>query len=160
MGLGVAALGGCGAGKASGGSCRKGAKMAAMVQALTMGASEIYKKVSSKYNKTGEPHLLQEGISDVGKQLNPKELAKVRNGTMKAPLASDQSSFMKSAGKGPYMDAFAEFHDGLHDLSFMPKDQFSLIATMLPSYAVTVAAAMQPYSYYYYLDFIENRERR
>jgi hypothetical protein len=50
---------------------------------------------------------------------------------------------MQSVAKGPYMDAFAEFHDGLHDLSFMPKDQISLIVTMPPSYHVTLLAASQ-----------------
>ncbi|WP_435274840.1 hypothetical protein ACMAZF_16515 [Psychrobium sp. nBUS_13] len=52
----VSALGGCGAGKASGGSCSKGAKIAALAQALTMSAEAIYKSVSSKYNKTGKVH--------------------------------------------------------------------------------------------------------
>jgi hypothetical protein len=152
--IGVAALGGCGAGKASGGSCNKGAQMAAMVQALSMGANELYKKVSSKYNKAGEPHMWKEGKSDVGKQLERADLAKVKSGAMKAPLGSDQSGFMQRVAEGPYMDAFAEFHDGLHDYSFIPNDQFSLILTMPPSYAVTVVAAAQPYSSYYYLDLM------
>jgi hypothetical protein len=58
---------------------------------------------------------------------------------------------LQGVGKGPYMDAFAEFHDGLHDYSFIPDDQVSLILTMPPSYAVTIVAAAQPYSSYYHL---------
>lgn len=164
----VAAAGGCGAGKASGGSCSKGARTAAMVQALTMGASELYKRVSTKtskvtgqpYNESGEPHMWQEGRPDVGKQLDEDTMRQLANGTLKkAPLSSDQSGFMQTAAKGPYMDAFAEFHDGLHDYSFIPDDQFSLIATMPPSYAITIAAAARPYSHYYYLDLLNERRK-
>lgn len=154
--IGVSALGGCAAGKASGGSCRKGASTAAMVQALTMGASELYRKVSAKYNKSGEPHLWQKGKSDVGKQLQQTELDKIARGA-KPPLSSDQSSFMQGVAKGPYMDAFAEFHDGLHDFTFIPDDQISLVLTMPPSYVVTIMAASQPYSDYYYLRLIEQK---
>ena len=160
--IGVSALGGCAAGKASGGSCRKGASTAAMIQALSMGASELYKRVSTKtskqtgqpYNSDGKPHLKQRGQSDVGKQLDKETLEKIARGERKPPLGSDQSGFMQGAAKGPYMDAFAEFHDGLHDFSFIPDDQVSLILTMPPSYAVTVLAAAQPYSDYYYLNLI------
>ncbi|MCV2884763.1 hypothetical protein OE749_08645 [Aestuariibacter sp. AA17] len=73
------------------------------------------------------------------------------------PWNYDKSNFMQSAGKGPFMDAFAEFHDGLHDFAFIPDDQVSLILTMLPSYAVTVLAAAQPYSHYYYVDYLDGR---
>ena len=45
--VGVAALGGCGAGKASGGSCSKGARLAGMMQSLSVGM-EMY----SKYKPT------------------------------------------------------------------------------------------------------------
>jgi RHS repeat-associated protein len=114
---------------------------------ITASAMYLYNNISSpKYNKTGKPHLWQKGKSDVGKQLTLKQLKRIANGEMEVPLSSDQSSFMKTVAKGPYMDAFAEFHDGLHDLSFMPKDQLSLIVTMPPSYALTVLAAVQPYS--------------
>ncbi len=41
--IGVAALGGCGAGKAAGGSCSKGAKMAAIAQALNVGMEKVSK---------------------------------------------------------------------------------------------------------------------
>ena len=160
--IGVSALGGCAAGKASGGSCRKGASTAAMVQALTMGASELYKRVSTKtskqteksYNEDGKPHFSQRGQSDVGSQLDPRAFEDWQNGILKPEdigMAYDKSSFMQWAGKGPYMDAFAEFHDGLHDYSFIPDDQVSLILTMPPSYAVTILAAAQPYSSYYHL---------
>ncbi|PCK31052.1 hypothetical protein CEX98_14330 [Pseudoalteromonas piscicida] len=162
--IGVSALGGCAAGKASGGSCSKGARTAAMVQALTMSASELYKRVSTKvskatgkpYNETGEPHLWKEGQSDVGKQLTQAQKDAIAGGA-NIPLSSDQSGFMQAAGKGPYMDAFAEFHDGLHDYSFIPDDQFSLVATMPPSYAITLAAAARPYSHYYYFDLLDER---
>jgi hypothetical protein len=161
--IGVSALGGCAAGKASGGSCRKGASTAAMVQALTMGASELYKRVSTKtskqtgqpYNSDGKPHLKQRGQSDVGKQLTKDELDRIARGEIKVPLASDKSRFMQGAAKGPYMDAFAEFHDGLHDYSFIPDDQISLILTMPPSYAVTIMAAARPLNDYYYLDMLD-----
>lgn len=54
---------------------------------------------------------------------------------------------MKAVGKWPFMDAFAEFHDGLHSYRYSPTDQLSLILTMPPSYAVTVLAAAQPYAH-------------
>ncbi len=57
------------------------------------------------------------------------------------------------------MDAFAEFHDGLHDLAFMPVDQVSLILTMPPSYAITLLAAAQPYSSYYHLQLRDKGAR-
>ena len=98
--------------------------------------------------------MKQRGQSDVGKQLDKETLEKIARGERKPPLGSDQSGFMQGAAKGPYMDAFAEFHDGLHDFSFIPDDQVSLILTMPPSYAVTVLAAAQPYSDYYYLNLI------
>jgi hypothetical protein len=160
--IAVAAAGGCGAGKVSGGSCRKGATTAAMVQALTMGASELYKKVSTKtskqtgmpYNEDGKPHFSQRGQSDVGSQLPETLYEKWKNGSLKPEdigMNYDKSSFMQGVGKWPFMDAFAEFHDGLHDYSFIPDDQVSLILTMPPSYAVTIVAAAQPYSSYYHL---------
>ncbi|MEJ6477007.1 hypothetical protein [Pseudoalteromonas piscicida] len=164
--IGVSALGGCAAGKALGGSCSKGARTAAMVH---MSASELYKRVSTKvskatgkpYNESGEPHLWQEGRPDVGKQLDEDTMRQLANGTLKkAPLSSDQSGFMQTAAKGPYMDAFAEFHDGLHGYSFIPDDQFLLVATMPPSYAITIAAAARPYSHYYYLDLLNERIRQ
>ncbi|MCF1459083.1 MAG: hypothetical protein LPH21_16540 [Shewanella sp.] len=159
--VGVAAIGGCGAGATSGSGCKDGAKLAAITQALTMGASELYRKVSVDYNESGEPHLWRKGQSDVGKQLAEEDLANVLSGKMKAPLSSDQSGFMKAVGEGPYMDAFAEFHDGLHGYSFVPADQFSLIATMPPSYAITVGAAMHPYAHHYYLfELLEKEERQ
>ncbi|MCM2678171.1 RHS repeat domain-containing protein [Echinimonas agarilytica] len=156
--VGAAAIGGCGAGKASGGSCSKGARIAAMAQALTIGASEIYKNLSSKYNRTGKPHLWQEGRPDVGKQQKLK-LANHYWG------ASDQAGVMQDLAKGPFMDAFAEFHDGLHDwikedfrpFGFTAEDQVSLFATMLPSYAVTLAAAAKPYSFMYSHELIDDR---
>ena len=148
--VGVAALGGCGAGKASGGSCNKGAKMAAMAQALTMSAEAIYKNVSSKYNKTGEVHIEQKGISDVGKQVK-KNLGKHYWGM------SDQAGVMNDIAKGPYMDAFAEFHDGLHDIftdvlgkgNIVTNNPVSLVLTMPHSYGLTLLAASRPYNYAY-----------
>ena len=168
--IGVSALGGCAAGKVSGGSCRKGASTAAMVQALTMGASELYKRVSTRtskqtkqpYNNDGKPHLKQKGQSDVGSQLDEISYQQWKNGTLKSGDIGwqyDKSSFMQSAGKGPYMDAFAEFHDGLHDFSFIPDDQVSLILTMPPSYAVTILTAAQPYSSYYHLRLNDRKQK-
>ena len=122
------------------------------------GIGELSKVVYSKlsqingYNENGEPHLRQEGKSDVGKQLRDIDIEDIQNGLMKAPLLSDQSTFMQTMARGPYMDAFAEFHDGLHDLRYVPADQVSLILTMAPSYVLTLAAAMQPYTYQYILD--------
>ncbi len=123
---------------------------------LTASARHLYGKISSDYNQTGEPHILKKGINDVGKQLKPDMLKKIANG-VKAPLSSDQSAFMKAVGRGPFMDAFGEFHDGLHELPYMPVDQVSLIITMPPSYVLTVTAWMQPYTYLYLME--RNRER-
>jgi hypothetical protein len=126
--------------------------MAAMVQALTMGAGELYRKVSRKYNESGEPHLWQEGKNDVGKQYIQEQLDLIKAGELEVTWDYDQSKFMKTVGKGPFFDAFGEFHDGLHSSPYnFPSDQFSLIATMPPSYAVTLLAAMRPYSHYYHL---------
>jgi RHS repeat-associated protein len=148
--VGVAALGGCGAGKASGGSCSKGAKMAAVIQAVSMGASEAYKQVSSKYNKSGKPHLWKEGKPDVGKQLK-ETVPKHYWGQ------SDQAGVMQDIAKGPYMDSFAEFHDGLHDMftdvlgkgDLITNNGVSLIFTMPHSYGLTLLAAASPYNYAY-----------
>ena len=120
---------------------------------------KLGKATGQPYNETGKPHLWQKGQPDVGKQLSGEELALVQAGKMKAPLGSDQSAFMQTVAKGPYMDAFAEFHDGLHDYSFVPDDQFSLVLTMPPSYVLTLAAAARPYSHFYYLDLLDERSR-
>lgn|GEM_PF-3240639 len=99
------------------------------------------------------------GKSDVGKILDDITLQEVKDGIIKAPWSSDQSTFMKMVGKGPFMDAFGEFHDGLHSLSYMPDDQVSLIVTMPPSYVLTVAAAMQPHTHLYLLKRNKKRVR-
>jgi hypothetical protein len=117
------------------------------IGAITALSQWAYKGVSSPtYNESGKPHMWQDGKSDVGKQLTPKQLQEVQNGTMPVPFSSDQSNFMKGVGKYvPYGDAFAEFHDGLHSIHGMLNDQLTLIATMPPSYVLTVAAAAGPY---------------
>ena len=79
---------------------------------------------------------------------------------MDAPVASDQSNFMQTVGKGPYMDAFGEFHDGLHDLPYVPGDQLSLITTMPASYALTVVAAMNTYVNTYNIEQNTRKRRR
>jgi RHS repeat-associated protein len=152
--VGMSTLGGCASGKASGGSCRKGAKNSGKMQAITLGASELYKTLSIKYNKSGKPHFFisDDHKSNVGKEIkNENLLKKIQSGQTPAPLLSDQSDFMKTLGELPFFDAFSEMHDGLHDLSFIPGDQASLIITMAPSYAITLVAAMQPYSDFYAL---------
>jgi hypothetical protein len=153
----VAAAGGCGAGKVSGGSCRKGARMAAKVQALTMGAEAIYKSVSSKYNKTGEVHADLQGQSDTGYQLEDDVLQQVKNGEIEAPFGSDQHHLMKKAARLKYVDAFSEFHDGLHDIftdvlgnaDIITNNQVGLILTMPHSFGLTLLAASRPYNYSY-----------
>ncbi len=166
--IGASALGWCAAGEVSGSGCAKGARMAALTQTVTMGASAIYRKLSSRiskqtgqaYNEDGTPHFGQRGQSDVGKQLDKDLYEKWKNGTLKSSeigMAYDKSNFMQTVGRGPYMDAFAELHDGLHDLAFMPTDQVSLVLTMPPSYAVTLLAAAQPYSSYYHLRLRDKR---
>lgn len=115
-----------------------------------MGASEIYKKVSSKYNKSGKPHLWKEGKPDVGKQL--KETVPEHYWGQ-----SDQAGVMQDIAKGPYMDSFAEFHDGLHDMftdvlgkgDIITNNGVSLILTMPHSYGLTLLAAASPYNYAY-----------
>ncbi len=168
--VGVAGLGGCAAGEVSGSGCAAGARMAALTQAVTMGAKELYRTVSTKiskqtgqpYNEDGNPHLKQRGQSDVGSQLPENLYEKWKGGALtpsEIGMNYDKSQFMQSVGKGPYMDAFAEFHDGLHDFSFIPDDQASLILTMPPSYAVTLLAAAQPYSSYYHLRLTTGRKK-
>jgi hypothetical protein len=156
--IGASALGGCAAGEVSGSGCAKGARMAALTQAVTMGASAIYRKLSSRiskqtglpYNEDGTPHFGQRGESDVGKQLD-RTMPKHYWG------ASDQAGVMQDIAKGPYMDSFAEFHDGLHDMfsdvlgkgDIITNNGVSLILTMPHSYAVTLLAAANPYNYAY-----------
>ena len=100
------------AGKISGSGCAKGARMAALTKAVTMGANELYRKVSSKiskqtsqpYNEDGAPHLGQRGQSDVGEQLSPVDFEDWKNGTLKSSeigMGYDKSNFMQSVGKGP-----------------------------------------------------------
>jgi len=125
---------------------------------ITAGSRLLYKDISSPtYNKTGEPHMWQEGKSDVGKELKGDELEAVRNGTIEAPLSSDQSEWMQGAGKYiPYADAGAEFHDGLHDI--FSNNQALLIATMPPSYVLTVVADVEPYTHLY--GTVNNTQRK
>jgi len=153
----VSALGGCGVGKASGGSCSKGAKMAAMTQALTMTAEAIYKYGSQRiskrtgkpYNNTGKVHIELEGISDTGKQV---DIVNTDYWGM-----SDQAGVMKDLGRKWYVDAFAEFHDGLHDTftsvlgkgDVITNNPVGLVATMPHSYGLTLLAASRPYNYAY-----------
>ncbi|MDX3773806.1 RHS repeat-associated core domain-containing protein [Chromatiaceae bacterium AAb-1] len=74
--IGVAALGGCGAGKASGGDCRKGAQTAALMQSMTVGM-EAYSKYKPTW-KTAEVEgvvkfkgdgVENSGVSNVGKSI-------------------------------------------------------------------------------------------
>lgn len=118
-----------------------------VVSASLAAAAYAYSEISSKYNSTGEPHFGQEGKSDVGKQLTTSELDALQKGKLDGLTysQSDQHPFMKGVGRHvAYGDAFAEFHDGFHDLSFVPTDPASLIVTMPHSYALTVMAAAQP----------------
>lgn len=144
--------------------------MAALTQAVTMGAKELYRTISSRiskqtgqpYNGDGSPHIGQRGQSDVGSQLEKDLYEQWKAGALNPEdigMNYDKSQFMQTVGKGPYMDAFAEFHDGLHDFSFIPDDQVSLILTMPPSYAVTLLAAAQPYSSYYHLRLTTGRHK-
>jgi len=114
---------------------------------VTAAAAYAYSTVSSKYNtNNGKPHCRQKGLSEVGKHPTTEELSMMDVKSFEYQL-TDQSPFMKWVGKNiPYGDAFAEFHDGLHDFA-IPGDSFSLIATMPPSYALTLAAATDPYTY-------------
>ncbi|WP_444924850.1 FG-GAP-like repeat-containing protein [Microbulbifer sp. DLAB2-AF] len=137
--------------KLNGGKFIDGFKSAGVMASARYG----YRKLSmmpnadgQPYNQNGEPHLWQEGKPDVGKQLTQGELDTIAAGGS-IPLSSDQSAFMRGVAKGPYMDAFAEFHDGLHGLPYVPVDQVSLVLTMPPSYVVTLLAAMQPYTHSY-----------
>lgn len=155
--IGVSALGGCAAGKASGSSCSKGAKIAAIAQALTMGAEAIYKYGSQRiskrtgkpYNDTGEVHVELKDYSDTGKQV---DIVNTDYWGM-----SDQAGVMKDLGKKWYVDAFAEFHDGLHDTfasvlgkgDVITNNPVSLVATMPHSYGLTLLAASRPYNYAY-----------
>ena len=130
------------ASEVTGGRFKDGFKMAG----LTSGMRYVYGEISSQYNKTGKPHLFQEGQNDVGRQAVKTNLQEISRGKIIAPWYSDQSTFMKTVGKYvPFADAFGEFHDGLHT-NFMPTDQISLIATIPPSYALTVGAYLQPYN--------------
>ncbi len=136
--------------EASGGEFKDGFKIG-----FTMSmASSAYSKVSKGYNKTGKAHLFQEGKADVGFQLTETELKKIANGTMEIPLGSDQSTFMKTIAKAPFMDAFGESHDGLFSklVDFSVPRVIANIPTMPLAYALTVMAYSQPYTHYYLID--------
>lgn len=60
--------------------------------------------------------------------------------------SSDQSAFMQGVAKGPYMDAFAEFHDGLHELCRSSVTYFNN-ATFLCRYITCCYAALYPIIY-------------
>jgi len=128
--------------EASGGEFKDGFKIGFAISL----ASSAYSKVSKDYNKTGKAHLFQEGKADTGFELNNDELKAIADRKMDIPLPSDQSTFMKTIAKGPFVDAASEFHDGFHDIPGIPSDQLTLIATMPPSYALTVMAYSQPYT--------------
>ncbi|MGX1110793.1 hypothetical protein ACSSVW_000172 [Pseudoalteromonas sp. MBR-15] len=66
--VGIAALGGCGAGKASGGSCGKGARMAAMMQALSVGM-EMVSKSKPTWDTAEGVGVENPSVSNVGKPI-------------------------------------------------------------------------------------------
>jgi len=117
-----------------------------------------YKDISSpKYNESGEPHMWQEGKSDVGKELFDEELIEAQKNPKNAPWMSDQGRGMKFMGKNmPYADAGAEFHDGLMDE--LSNNIVVSVATMPPAYVLTVVAAAEPYTNFY--TTINNTERK
>jgi len=59
--IGASAVGGCAAGKASGGSCNEGAKLAAMTQALKVGLDGLAGEKSSLKTSDGEAVVKPEG---------------------------------------------------------------------------------------------------
>lgn len=64
---------------------------------------------------------------------------------------------MQDIAKGPYMDFFAEFHDGLHDMfsddlgkgDIITNNGVSLILNMPNSCGVTLLAVANRYNYAY-----------
>ena len=150
----------------NGGSFKDGAKMAG-IGALTQ---SLYSHLSQEYNPDGKPHLWQEGKSDVGKQLGETKMADIAAGRAVAPLSSDQSALMKNIAKGPYMDAFGEFHDGLHDwlgdfeaTNQITNSQTGLAFTMPHSYAITVTAAASSFveaNPYLYSQLVDSNRRK
>jgi RHS repeat-associated protein len=136
----------------NGGKFMDGFKMGA----VTAAAAYLYAKLSVKYNTNdGKAHMFQNGKSDVGEQLDPAELAKVKNGNF--PWKSDQSGFMKFVGKYlPYGDAFAELHDGFYDNNMYAVSNDSLlfkvtnVPSMLIAYPLTVVSAMDSNTSYIY----------
>ncbi|WP_435274839.1 hypothetical protein ACMAZF_16500 [Psychrobium sp. nBUS_13] len=102
-------------------------------------------------------HSALKGKSDTGYQLDDDTLEQVLSGDIEAPFGSDQHPWMKQAAKGKYVDAFSEFHDGLHDIftdvlgnaDIITNNQASLILTMPHSYGLTLLAAARPYNYAY-----------
>ena len=102
--------------------------------------------------------MMPKGKLDVGKQLSKEDLIKIKNGILKAPLSSDQSSFMQTVAKAPLMDAFGEGHDGFMDFynrlaqgnSFAQNSivhEFVNVGSMPIAYGVTALAYIQPYNY-------------
>ena len=154
--VGANAVGGGIASEVTGGRFKDGFKMAG----LTSGMRYVYGEISSQYNKTGKPHMFQGSINNVGMQLDETNLQKISRGEIIAPWYSDQSNLMKTIGKYvPFADAFGEFHDGFHNLPYIPEDQLSLIVTMPYSYAFTTVAYAQPYTHFYITDRNNKKEK-
>ena len=126
-------------------------------------STQISQETDQPYNKEGKPHLWADEHNDVGRQLTPDEIEKIQNDSMKAPWQTDESNFMKTAGKGPFMDAMGEGHDPMMDAykRFWGKDSVFIknpilyepinIGTMPFAYAMTVVAYMDMYSSYFIL---------
>ncbi|GGE96299.1 hypothetical protein GCM10008027_21670 [Pseudoalteromonas gelatinilytica] len=109
-----------------------------------------YAEISRAYNPSGKPHIWVNDKSDVGKQYTQDDLDLIAAGQLDVSWQYDQSNFMKTVGRLPYFDSFAEFHDGLHSAPFnWPTNDFALYITMPPSYLITILAAAQPLTHLY-----------
>ena len=131
-----------------GGKFKDGFKMAA----ITGSMKYLYKNYTDiEYNKTGEPHMWQEGESTVGTKIEDVEqLKRITEGVESAPWYSEPSSFMKTVAKLPFFDAMSEHHDSYPNLIL---DNYALSIPTIPfAYYITVGAYMQPYSHYHLID--------
>lgn len=120
--IAVSALGGCGAGKASGGSCSRGAKLAAIAQAVSIGV-EKFTTQKPTYKNGDKGHLVKVNADDyLGDEVwnpcldicdatsglggNGYNHVGIGNVTSKAPGMINENGWLTgSIGKLPGMDS-------------------------------------------------------
>ena len=116
-----------------GGDFADGFKMALITSAAAYAYSAITTQSGNKYpqqnTNNGKSHIFQDGKSNVGMD---------RPGV--TDYRSDTHWGMRTLGKLPFMDSFAEFHDSLLDkFKFLQAPGLNELS-MIPAYGINIAA--------------------